>query len=331
MGRSTRIFKEMNLGTGVKKYLAISYSQLNTFLQCPLRWKMYYLLGKGESSDTESTQLGTQVHSFIEEFCAKKQQGYEWSVGEATSLMEDKLDERTITFKEDEDEDIVWQHLGVAKSMVEEDKGLGTLLKNCDVLAQELEFKLQFNLPFTVKYGDEEYHEVIINGFIDLLLKDKETGGLIVVDHKTSKKKFDKDKLYHDYQFPIYELVVLNLYGRLPEKCYYNFTRFNELQEVHPLVMNDKDAVVIDYYTRGKNKGQPKNKIKTVKEVENELTEIFRQMYTVGEYRANSSALCSWCTFSPWYGDSVNCKYAKFYKRSDIPLPAKNIKKVRSI
>lgn len=331
MERNTRIFKEMNLGTGVKKYLAISYSQLNTFLQCPLRWKMYYLLGKGESSDTESTQLGTQVHSFIEEFCAKKQQGYEWSVGEATSLMEDKLDERTITFKEDEDEDIVWQHLGVAKSMVEEDKGLGTLLKNCDVLAQELEFKLQFNLPFIVKYGDEEYHEVIINGFIDLLLKDKETGGLIVVDHKTSKKKFDKDKLYHDYQFPIYELVVLNLYGRLPEKCYYNFTRFNELQEVHPLVMNDKDAVVVDYYTRGKNKGQPKNKIKTVKEVENELTEIFRQMYTVGEYRANSSALCSWCTFSPWYGDSVNCKYAKFYKRSDIPLPAKNIKKVRSI
>lgn len=331
MERKTRIFKEMNLGSGNKKYLAISYSQLNTFLQCPLRWKMYYLLGKGESSDTESTQLGTQVHSFIEEFCAKKQQGYEWSVGEATSLMEDKLDGRTITFKEDEDEDIVWQHLGVAKSMVEEDKGLGTLLKNCDVLAQELEFKLQFNLPFTVKYGDEEYHEVIINGFIDLLLKDKETGGLIVVDHKTSKKKFDKEKLYHDYQFPIYELVVLNLYGRLPEKCYYNFTRFNELQEVHPLVMNDKDAVVVDYYTRGKNKGQPKNKIKTVKEVENELTEIFRQMYTVGEYRANSSALCSWCTFSPWYGDSVNCKYAKFYKRSDIPLPAKNIKKVRSI
>lgn len=330
MGRKTRIFKEMNLGSGNKKYLAISYSQLNTFLQCPLRWKMYYLLGKGESSDTESTQLGTQVHSFIEEFCAKKQHGYEWSVGEATELMEDKLDQRTITFKEDEDEDIVWQHLGVAKSMVEEDKGLGALLKHCDVLAQELEFKLKFNLPFTVVYKGEEYHEVIINGFIDLLLKDKKTGGLIVVDHKTSKKKFDKEKLYHDYQFPIYELVVLNLYGRLPEKCYYNFTRFNELQEVHPLVTDEKNAVVIDYYTRGKNKGQPKNKIKTVKEVENELTEIFRQMYTVGEYRANPSALCSWCVFSPWYGDSVNCKYAKFYKRSDIPLPAKNIKKVRS-
>lgn len=331
MGRNTRIFKEMNLGTGVKKYLAISYSQLNTFLQCPLRWKMYYLLGKGESSDTESTQLGTQVHSFIEEFCAKKQQGYEWSVGEATSLMEDKLDERTITFKEDEDEDIVWQHLGVAKSMVEEDKGLGTLLKHCDVLAQELEFKLQFNLPFTVKYGDEEYHEVIINGFIDLLLKDKETGGLIVVDHKTSKKKFDKDKLYHDYQFPIYELVVLNLYGRLPEKCYYNFTRFNELQEVHPLVMNDKDAAVVDYYTRGKNKGKPKNKIKTVNEIENELTEIFRKMYTLGTYEANQSALCSWCVFGV-YGDNT-CRKQKqpYYKRTDIPLPKKNVKKVRSI
>lgn len=329
MGNKTRIFKEMNLGSGEKKYLAISYSQLNTFLQCPLRWKMYYLLGKGESSDTESTQLGTQVHSFIEEFCAKKQHGYEWSVGEATELMEDKLDQRTITFKEDEDEDIVWQHLGVAKSMVEEDKGLGALLKHCDVLAQELEFKLKFNLPFTVVYKGEEYHEVIINGFIDLLLKDKETGGLIVVDHKTSKKKFDKEKLYHDYQFPIYELVILNLYGRLPEKCYYNFTRFNELQEVHPLVTDEKDAVVVDYYTRGKNKGKPKNKIKTVKEIEDELTEVFRKMYTLGTYEANASALCSWCQFSPWYGSGVKCKYAKFYKRQDIPINNSAIRKAR--
>lgn len=329
MGNKTRIFKEMNLGSGEKKYLAISYSQLNTFIQCPLRWKMYYLLGKGESSDTESTQLGTQVHSFIEEFCAKKQHGYEWSVGEATELMEDKLDQRTITFKEDEDEDIVWQHLGVAKSMVEEDKGLGALLKHCDVLAQELEFKLKFNLPFTVVYKGEEYHEVIINGFIDLLLKDKETGGLIVVDHKTSKKKFDKEKLYHDYQFPIYELVILNLYGRLPEKCYYNFTRFNELQEVHPLVTDEKDAVVVDYYIRGKNKGKPKNKIKTVKEIEDELTEVFRKMYTLGTYEANASALCSWCQFSPWYGSGVKCKYAKFYKRQDIPINNSAIRKAR--
>lgn len=328
----TRIFKNFNLGSGEKQYLSISYSQLTTFLNCPLRWKMYYLLGKGESSDTESTQLGTQVHSFIEEFCAKKQQGHEWSVAEATNLMEDKLDERTITFKpEDEDEDIVWQHLSVAKSMVEENKGLGQLLKHCDVLAQELEFKLKFNLPFAVTYKGEEYKEVIINGFIDLLLKDKDTGGLIVVDHKTSKKKFEKEKLYHDYQFPVYELVVLNLYGRLPEKCYYNFTRFNELQEVHPLVIDEKDAVVVDYYTRGKNKGKPKNKIKTVKEIENELTEIFRQMYTVGEYDANPTALCSWCTFGI-YGDNA-CKKQKYpyYKRSDVPLPKRNVKKVKSL
>lgn len=325
----TRIFKNINLGAGEKKYLAISYSQLNTFLQCPLRWKMYYLQGKGKSVDTESTQLGTQVHSFIEEFCAKKQEGHEWSIAEATGLMEDKLEERTITFKpEEEDENIVWQHLGVAKTMVTEDKGLGILLKQCDVIAQELEFKLQFNLPFTVKYGEEEYHEVVINGFIDLLLKDKETGGIIVVDHKTSKKIFDKDKLYHDYQFPIYELVVLNLYGRLPDKCYYNFTRFNQLQEVHPLVQNESEAVVVDYYTRGKNKGKPKNKIKSVKEVENELTEIFRQMYTLGSYTANSSALCSWCDFSPWYGNTPVCRKAQFYKRKDIPIPKKNIKKM---
>ena len=97
------------------------------------------------------------------------------------------------------------------------------------------------------------------------------------------------------------------------------------------MVTDEKDAVVVDYYTRGKNKGQPKNKIKTVKEIEDELTEIFRKMYTLGTYEANSSALCSWCNFSV-YGDNT-CKKQKqtYYKRTDIPLPAKNVKKVRSI
>ena len=316
----TRILKELNH----KKVLAISYSQLGVFLNCPLRWFRYYLCGEGEPDSTESTELGTAVHSSIEDYCAKLSEGYEWSLGEVVQLVEDKLDQRDIKFKDDEDKVIVEQHLDMAQSLYIGDTGLGELLKHCDVLGQEIEFHLPFKLPFEVKCGGEIYTEVDINGFIDLLLKDKNTGELIVVDHKTSKKVFDADKLYKDFQFPIYSLVILNMYGRLPSKCYYNFTRFNQLVEAPSLVYYDEDSEVVKYFTRGKNKGKPKYVIKSVYMVIRELTDIFKKMYnprSVKDYKCNPTALCSWCTFG-LYGDNT-CKQQKNppYIRADLPDP----------
>lgn len=325
---NTRILKKQFLTDNAdQEYLSISYSQLSTFIQCPRKWFLYYLCGKGHSTNTESTELGTQVHAAIEEFCYKKSQGYEWTVAEYVELVETNLNKRTIKFKEQEDAIIVDQHLDMAKSIVEGRQGLGKLLKRCDVIAQELEFKLSFKLPFTVSFEGNTYNEVILNGFIDLLLKDKETGGIIIVDHKSSKKVFEEDKLWHDYQFPIYQLVVLQLYKRLPEKCYYYFTRFDQLVEVHPLVLNDEDAKVVKYYKSGKNKGKPKYKIKTVGEIEKELIKIFKHMYcpkNVTDYTPNATALCSWCNFSPWYGETGGCMSAQYYERQDaLPIERK--------
>lgn len=334
MDTKSRIFKEYDFGDGKRNYLAISYSQLSTFIQCPRKWFSYYLCGKGHSSDTESTELGTQIHAAIEEFCYKKSQGYEWTIAESVKLVETNLNKRNIKFKEVDDEIIVDQHLNMAKSLVEGMQGLGELLQHCDVLAQELEFKLCFKLPFSVMFGGNEYKEVIINGFIDLLLKDRNTGGLIIIDHKTSKKIFSEDKLWSDYQFPIYQLVVLQLYNRLPEKCYYYFTRFDELVEVHPLVLEDKDSKVVKYFRSGKNKGKPKYKIKSVGEIEKELTKIFKNMYCpkkLTDYTPNATALCSWCNFSPWYGETGGCTYAQFYERQDIPLPERKLRSVKTI
>lgn len=316
----TRILKELNH----KKVLAISYSQLGVFLNCPLRWFKYYLCGEGEPDSTESTELGTAIHSSIEEYCAKLSEGYKWSLGEVTGLVWDKLESRDIKFREDEDEVIIDQHMDMAKSLWIGDDGLGELLNHCDVLGQEIEFHLPFKLPFEVKCGGNIYTEVDINGFIDLLLKDKDTGELIVVDHKTSKKIFDTDKLYKDYQFPIYSLVILNMYGRLPSKCYYNFTRFNQLVEAPSLVYKDEDSEIVKYFTRGKNKGKPKYIIKSVGMVIDELTKIFKQMYTpksAKDYKCNPTALCSWCTFGV-YGDNT-CRKQKYppFIRKDLPNP----------
>lgn len=319
----TRIFKEKNVNGETKKVLAISYSQMSTFLQCKARWYKYYLCGEGKSESSESTELGTQIHAAIEEYCNKLHEGYEWSLGEVVDLVEFNLDCRKIKFKEGDDI-IVQQHLDMAKSLFNGEKGLGKLLKRCDVVGQEIEFHLPFKLPFDVCFNGEIYNEVEINGFIDLLLKDKETGNLIVVDHKTSKKVFDQDKLYNDYQFPIYSLVILSMYGRLPSECYYYFTRFDELEQAPALVYNDEDSKVVKYFTRGKNKGKPKYVIKSVDMVERELEDIFRQMYSpssIKDYECNPTALCSWCIFSIYGNNTCSKQKNPPYIRKDVPMP----------
>lgn len=326
----TRIFKEFNH----KKCLAVSYSQLSLFLQCGGRWLKYYLLGEGQPEDTESTELGTQIHEAIEIYCSGIQDGKEWSLGEVVDLVDGSLDMRGIKFKPQEvDNEIVQQHLRMAESLFNGDDGLGKLLKQCDVIGQEIEFRHHFKLPFEVVFQGEKYNEVVINGSVDLLLKDKETGDLIVVDHKTSKKMFDDDKLYHDYQFPIYCLVIQSMYGRLPSKCYYNFTRFNKLKEAPALVEKDEDSYVVKYFTRGKNKGKPKYIVKSVNMIKQELTEIFNAMYnqtSKGGYVFNATPLCSWCTFGV-YGDNSCGKQKKPpYIRKDIAMPKRKKRSVKA-
>lgn len=274
-------------------------------------------------SDTESTQLGTQVHASIEEYCKRLSEGYEWTVAEAEHLVEENLGKRTIKFEPEVDEDLIEKHKQMMKGFVSGDGDLAKLLQTCDVLAQELEFCLPFKLPFKVDAPDGSAFDcVVLNGFIDLVLKDRTTGGIIVVDHKTSKKVFDSWKLKKNLQLPIYSLIINHVYGRLPERCCYYFTRFDKIQDVEPLAINDEVAKKV-YFKSGARKGQLKSKQRTILEIEDELTKIFKAMYVTRDYVTKPTALCSWCDFG-YYGD-IRCDEAQFYKRNDVEVPKENI------
>ena len=50
------LYKEFN---GVKR-LAISYSQIDTFLTCPMKWYKTYVEGKRSTEKQEATSLRTE-------------------------------------------------------------------------------------------------------------------------------------------------------------------------------------------------------------------------------------------------------------------------------
>lgn len=69
-------------------------------------------------------------------------------------------------------------------------------------------------------------------GIADLVLRDRETGGIVVIDHKSkSRKSMDKDISLYRHQLYIYAMYVREKFGVYPEKVAFNMFREGYLHE----------------------------------------------------------------------------------------------------
>lgn len=319
----TKIFKELYIDGEKQLVITTSYSQIDSFLGCPYRWYRDYLLGERESVKAEALALGTSVHETLEEYFNGVAQGKEFTVAEAQDLLAFNMEMNEIPFSSEESRvEAEQQHNDMVEGLVVGTSKLAEFMKDKEVVATEKDFQLCINLPFEILFNGTKYYKVYIVGSIDFIVKDKK-GGLHVIDFKSGKKTFDAKKLKENLQLPIYSLVVLQLYERLPVSTQYYFTRLDEFQEVLPIVEHEQDRIII-YYKNGKVKQFGR----LVQEVIEELWNIFREQYTTGVYEAKPCALCSWCAHGKY--DKNNCEFAMFYKRKDIPFPRKNAKKIIS-
>ena len=75
------LYKEFS---GVKR-LAISYSQIDTFLTCPMKWYKTYVEGKRSTEKQEATSYGTVIHKTLEYFFKNGRQPSGKDLGEAIS------------------------------------------------------------------------------------------------------------------------------------------------------------------------------------------------------------------------------------------------------
>ena len=322
MDTKTKIFKEIFVDGKKELAIATSYSQIDSYLGCPYRWYRDYLLGERESVKAEALALGTSVHETLEQYFNGVAQGKKFTVAQAQDMLAFNMELNEIPYTSEENKvEAEQQHNDMVEGLVVGTSELAKFMKDKEVVATEKEFQLCINLPFEILFNGTKYNKVYIVGSIDFIVKDKK-GGLHVVDFKSGKKVFEAKKLKENLQLPIYSLVVLQIYGRLPASTQYYFTRLDEFQEVLPIVENELDRITI-YYKNGKIKQQGR----LVQEVIEELWGIFADQYTTGVFEPKPCALCSWCSHGLY--DKNNCEHAMFYKRKDIPLPRKNIKRFR--
>lgn len=148
-----------------------SFSRLNSFYNCKKEWKMHYIDCE-ESRDNAFSQFGTLVHVGNEKY----EKG-ELSLFDVVDWYKEHFDEYvTERFPYNAYKDLRESYYQAGLSYFE---NIDLMLEKYDILGIEkrVEFKIG-KVPFI--------------GYIDLLLRDKETKEITILDHKSASLKLLK-------------------------------------------------------------------------------------------------------------------------------------------
>jgi DNA helicase-2/ATP-dependent DNA helicase PcrA len=198
-----------------------SASALNTYQDCPLKYKFSYVLEVPTKARTYF-DLGSAVHSVLEMLTRRQieEKGYLPTVQDALALLDKYWVSSTYQSNTQEQED-----RESAKKMLEyfvrwcaERKTLG-----CGPVSAETQFEIEVA-------GKK------LKGFIDRIDMSP-SGDYEVFDYKTSKSMLSGNTIKKDIQMNAYSLAVQAIYGRLPATANLLYVR-NEKPVVYP-VTND--------------------------------------------------------------------------------------------
>lgn len=142
--------------------MKISKSKINTFVDCRRRFQYVYV-DKKEEKTNKYAQVGLDVHSYAEEIGRQ--------LKEKENITEQDILDIAQELYPDSDEELQTdEHAqGVIKFFID-------VLLNSNYKIFDVE-----------QYIYDEKHN--INGIVDVVLEDKDTGELIIIDYKTSKVK----------------------------------------------------------------------------------------------------------------------------------------------
>lgn len=199
-----------------------SFSRLISYYHCPFEWKQKYLVGKSGTSSSFA-QFGGYVHKIIELYFKDK-----LSLFELPIYYEDHYSEKVdMEFPRNNFVDLAEKYYEQGLDYFE---NFDMDLSKYEILGVEKEVKFEY----------EGYKFV---GYIDLLLKDKEDGKLVILDHKSANIKFlkngnisKKDKEhFEDFkkQLYLYSYAVMEEYGEGSVKALaWNLFRVGTVYEI---------------------------------------------------------------------------------------------------
>jgi hypothetical protein len=196
----------------------ISYSQFAMWSTCPQKWKLTYIDGNRLGGPSIHTCFGTAFHETLQWYLHVM---YTESVKKADQLnLQECLHEQMIQNYMLSVDSLGGEHFSNPQQLQEffED-GVAILdwvKKHRSIYFSSTQYELVgIEMPLYIQASDTN-DKVIMNGFLDIVLREKESGKIVIIDIKTSTKgwnqyaKADKTKAS---QLVLYKSYFAKQYG----------------------------------------------------------------------------------------------------------------------
>ena len=196
-----------------------SFSRLSSFYNCKKEWYQQYVKAN-RGADSSFGQFGSYCHMLLERFAKG-----EFDAGELVDYYkENYLDNVYLPFPPNSYVDLAQKYYDLGLEYFE---NLNIDLKPYEILGVEKQVNF--------KIGDKDFI-----GFIDLLLRDKETGEITILDHKSATIKIlksgkvskgDKEH-FEDFkrQLYLYSIPIIKEYGAVSKLKWNMFKQGNFIE-----------------------------------------------------------------------------------------------------
>ena len=241
-----------------------SHSRLNTFEQCPKKFKFKYLDKIIPSVETSiEAHVGKSVHEALE-----------WLYKEIKNEKLPALDEVLLEYKKSWDKEWDPNMKNPTKRFSTDEhynRGIRFLLeyymkhKPFDDNTLDIEKKIIIILDEEGKYK--------LQGFIDRLVYNLETEEYEIHDYKTSGNLPNSEKIEKDRQLALYSIAIKEKFG------------------------HDKEVALVWHYLAFNRRIYSKRTNEQLDQLKKDTIELIENIESTKEFPPKKSALCNWCEY----------------------------------
>jgi putative RecB family exonuclease len=271
-----------------------SHSKISTYEQCPFKYKLRYIEKIiPEIEKTIESHLGSVVHNTLE-----------WIYN--IVLQDNKIPilDEVITYYSMKWQDEFSDEILIVKKELNEK----------DYFQKGIEFLVNYYqryYPFKDGTIECEKHITImldentkIQGFIDRLVHNIETGEYEIHDYKTANSLPSQEKIDEDRQLALYSIAIKEMYG------------------------NDKEVCLVWHYLAHNQKICSRRTNEQLEKLKEDTIKIIRKIESAEEFPTCKSPLCHWCEYKsicPAWNNSSEDKKEKQEELDDYPITKKYI------
>ncbi len=237
--------------------MRISYSSLDTYKNCPLKYKFKHI-DRVPEPKSKDAQFGTLIHSTLH---------FVHTPSIVPPTLEQAINYFVSNWKPEVYEDDIEERSAFTQGV----QIIQRYYENTDIAGTNI---VDLESRFSIEIGNEETGIHTVSGIIDRI--DKTKDGYEIIDYKTARKMPSQDKVDNDIQLSIYLKAFLERYPKEKD--------------------NLENITVSLYYVKHGVKLSSSRTLKDLERLEEQFLKVIQAIESA-EFEPILSPLCDWCGY----------------------------------